>query len=111
MRILTEYEEGETTSAKIHFWFEVLTDHCGYIKTAGEWAKLHQLSEVHERFGDWVVTLFGLETWLLTTPLRPAVSGKARVATPGSTTWRRSFGSICPDFCAAIEEPREHYVG
>jgi hypothetical protein len=85
---------------------EILTDPWGRRSlTVEEWARIHEINDIHAQFGDWVVSSFGLEC--LTHSYAIPTSRLAE-------SWERQMGIkiwVClPQLEAALEAARKWHA-
>jgi hypothetical protein len=98
------------TSTKID-QAEVLTDPWGRRSlTVAEWKRINEVDEIHERFGDWVVTPFGLENLVTYCSVKASRLWQGEGCYPWERQMAEKLWVNLLDFYAPIEAAREHYA-
>lgn len=81
----------------------------GRTKTVAEWIEAQEITDVHSRIGDWVITSYGLECLCNFYPIEAARLWEGE----GYYGWERHMSEKrwvdLPNFLEALEAAREHH--
>jgi hypothetical protein len=90
---------------------EKLADPGGKVRTVAEWCRVHEVSPIVKRFGQWVVTSYGLENLCTNYPVEASRLWQGEGT---SYTWERHLSEKwwCSqeDFVLALAGAREYHV-
>lgn len=88
---------------------EMLTNMLGRTRAVAEWMQEHEVSEVCQRFGDWVVTDFGLECLTNYYPITASRLWDGEDGYPWSLHLEQKTWVNIADFTAALQCAREYH--
>ena len=86
-----------------------LTDSFGRTRTIKEWMKVHEITEVYSRHGDWAISDYGLECLVSFYPIEASRLWEG----DGFYGWPRHMSEKCwvnmADFREAFDAARKHH--
>jgi hypothetical protein len=89
---------------------EKLADPWGVRRTVSEWCKVHGVSPIVKRFGQWCVTSYGLENLCISYPIERTRLWQGDAAYSWETHMSSKPWVVPEDFEAAISEARRYHA-